>query len=156
MFNRIFETGTYPSEWTKSLIYPLHKKGDPSDVNNYRGISLLNILSKVFSSIINCRLTTWAHNSSNIPEEQAGFRKGYSTIDNIFTLQSIVQKYLSKKQGRFYVLFVDFSKAFDCIDRAKLFYILYQKGLRGNLLKIIQCMYKQVLAAIRIKTNKRG
>ena len=50
--------------------------------NNYRGISLLSIVSKVFTGILNKRLYTWAEQEENISKEQAGFRKGYSTVDH--------------------------------------------------------------------------
>ena len=102
------------------MIIPLFKKGDHSKVTNYRGISLLDVLSKVFSQILQNRLKTWCDINDLIPEEQAGFRKEYSTVDNIFSLNAIVQKYISKPKGRFYTLFVDFKVAFDSINRNKL------------------------------------
>ena len=149
LFNKIFEIQSYPTEWSKSLIYPLHKKGNLANVQNYRGISLLNVISKIFTGILFDRLTHWSDINVHIPESQAGGRKGYSTIDNIFCLQSVVQKYLTKKCGRFYVLFVDFSRAYDSIQRCKLWELLIQKGLKGNMLNMLQSMHSNVLAAVR-------
>ena len=59
-FNKLFSSGLNPTEWTKAIIVPLHKKGDINNVDNYRGISLLNVLSKIFTYIVNRRLTTLA------------------------------------------------------------------------------------------------
>ena len=151
LFNRVFESGVYPESWAKAVIFPLHKKGNPQNPDNYRGISLLNIISKIYSAIINNRLSAFCEINGYIPEAQAGFRKGYSTLDNIFSLQSIVQKYLTKKGGRFYSLFVDFSKAFDCVHRQKLLYLIMQKtGIHGNMFKTLEGMYKSVKTAVRI------
>ncbi|GFS19860.1 RNA-directed DNA polymerase from mobile element jockey-like protein [Elysia marginata] len=117
LFDTIFESGTYPDEWTKFAIFPLHKKGDINNVNNYRGLSLLNVLGKIFSNVLNARLKAWCNSQNIIPEAQAGFRPSYSTIDNIYILQCMVQKYLGRPGGRFYTLYVDFYKAFDWVDR---------------------------------------
>ena len=57
-FNKLFSFGLYPTEWTKAIIVPLHKKADINKVDNYKGISLPNVLSKVFTYIVNRRLTT--------------------------------------------------------------------------------------------------
>lgn len=154
LFDHIFESGDYPEEWAKALIYPLYKKGSKSDVNNYRGISLLNVIAKLYSSVLHNRLSKVSEEYQLIPASQAGFRKGYSTIDNIFCLQSLIQKYLSKKRGRFYVLFVDFSKAFDSVDRDRLWYILEAHGISGKLLKGLKSMYSTVKCAVRVdKSN---
>lgn len=153
-FNSIFTSGKYPLEWTKSMIFPLHKKGNSNNVNNYRGISLLNILGKIFSKIINTRLYDWAENEGLIPEEQAGFRKGYSTVDNIFNLQCFVEKYICKPKGRFYVFYVDFQKAFDMVNRELLWKILSEKGCKGHMLDTLQAMYGNVSMCIKISNNK--
>ena len=92
IFNKLYDTGYFPSDWCKSVIIPLFKKSDDSDPDNYRGISLLSIVSKVFTGILNKRLYAWAENEEKIGKEQAGFCKGYSTIqllpghDEIFSL----------------------------------------------------------------------
>ena len=79
--NKLFSSGSSPIEWTKAIIVPLHKKGDISDVDNYRGISLPNVPSKVFTHIVNRRLTEWVESNNVISDAQAGFRTQYSTMD---------------------------------------------------------------------------
>ena len=73
-FNKLFSSGLHPTEWTKAIIVPLHKKGGINNVDNYRGIYLLNVLSKIFTYIVNRRLTTWAESNNVIYDAQAGFR----------------------------------------------------------------------------------
>ena len=150
LFNAIFISEMYPSEWAKSMIFTLHKKGSIYDINNYRGISLLNVLGKIFSHVLNARLKLWCDQNDVIPEAQAGFRSEYSTVDNIFVLQSMVQKYLGKPKGRFYILFVDFFKAFDWVDRKKLWCILNKNGCNGKMLRILKSMYSSVWASVKV------
>ena len=104
LFNQILDSACFPEEWSKALILPIHKKGSYNNPDNYRGISLLSILSKIFTKCLNNRLVNWAEINNKMYEEQAGFRKGKSTIDQVFILQCLVQKYLSKKKGRFYCI----------------------------------------------------
>ena len=72
------------SEWGRGLIYPLHKNGDRQDPNNYRGITLLSVVGKVFAAVINKRLSLWCEHNNKLAEEQAGFRPQRSTIDQLF------------------------------------------------------------------------
>ena len=132
LYNKIFDIGDFPVQWAGSIICPVHKKGPLDDPNNFRGISLIDVLNKVFTSILNERIHTWADTYHMIDEAQAAFRKGYSTIDNLFCLQSMAQKYLSKQKGRFYCLYVDFAKAFDTIDHSQLLLCLADRGIGGN------------------------
>ena len=129
LFNKIYDTGIFPSEWSKSIICPIHKSGSLSNPENFRGISLINSISKIFTNILTIRLQTWAENNNVIDDSQAGFRKNYSTIDNIFSLQALIQKYLCRERGRFYCLFVDFRRAFDSIPHNKIWDSLQRKGL---------------------------
>jgi len=149
LFNSILTSGYFPKAWSIGMIIPLHKKGSTSDPGNYRGISLLNIFSKIFTGILNKRLTEWCDTNNIIPECQAGFRKGYSTIDNCFVLHSIIQKCFSKKRGKCYCLFVDFSKAFDSVPRDKLLLKLFSIGIRGKFFNIIKSMFNTVCACVK-------
>ena len=108
LFNRLFLLGTFPESWSRSIIVPIHKKGNVSNPENFRGISLLDVLGKIYTSIINKRVNVYG----KISEAQFGFREGYSTTDNAFILNSLIEKYLAKKKGKLYVCFVNFKRAF--------------------------------------------
>jgi hypothetical protein len=114
LFNRLFTKGEFPTSWATSIIIPLHKKGSLNDPNSYRGIAL-DVLSKVYIIIVTKRLTFYAEAFNKLCESQAGFRAGYSTIDNAFVLQCIVSRYLNMKRGFLYVDLIDFQKAFDSV-----------------------------------------
>ena len=106
-----------PEDWKKGVIIELPKKGDPGDCNNWRGITLLSLTSKVFSPIILQRMTESVKNI--LRQEQAGFRKGRSCTDHIFVLRQILKR--SHEWNRsIYAVFVDFEKAFDSIYRESL------------------------------------
>jgi hypothetical protein len=148
-FNTLFSTGQFPEQWTESIIQPIHKKGDSNLPDNYRGISLLNVSSKLYSYILNKRLTIWAEDNNVINEAQAGFRKNYSTTDHIFTLMSIVQKQLLLP-GKLYVAFIDFRKAFDLVEREFLWSVLRSKGIGGRMYRAVKSMYDVVRARVRV------
>ena len=82
-FNVLFDRGRYPDILTESIIVPLFKKGNQNDPNNYRGISLCDISSKLYSSIINNRLQEWTEQNNLTGECQAGFKKDYSTVKRV-------------------------------------------------------------------------
>ena len=98
-FNRISDHADYPEPWSYSIIVSILKKGNANAPNNYRGISLLDVLGKIYTSILTRRVTFYTNIFSKISEYQAGFRDGYSTTDQAFILYSLIHKYLSKKRG---------------------------------------------------------
>ena len=151
LFNNILKTGVYPSRWTESVLCPIYKKGCPTDPSNYRGISLLSIVGKIFTKLLKNRFVRWEEDNVLQYEEQAGYKKGYSTIDNMFTLQSLVQKYISKENGQYYVLFIDFSKAFDMIPHSLLWYKLIKSGIHGRTLNVLRDMYSKMKACVKTK-----
>ena len=125
-----------------------------SDPNNFRGVSLIDILNKILTGMMYDRIYKWAEDNSKLNESQSGFRKGYSTIDKLFTLMSLGQKYLSKEGGRIYCLFVDFSKAFDRIDHETLINSLIRKGIHGKMLKLLIAMYKNLCSCVKVDNQK--
>ena len=72
------------------MIVPRFKKGDKDIPNNYRGISLLSVASKCYTTVLRNRLTKCMDDHEKVVEAQAGFRKGYSTIDHIYTLSAVI------------------------------------------------------------------
>ena len=132
---------------------PMFKSGDKQNPSNYRGISLIDSLCKVFTSILTSRLQKWCEDNNIISECQAGFRSHYSTIDHIFSLSALVQKYSHKKKGRFYCVFIDFAKAFDTINHQVLFNSLRNIGITGKFYHVIVSMYSKLAACVRTPTG---
>ena len=114
MFTVLFEKGIYKQDWAKATVIPTHKKETLNKwITTGGGDSLLSVVSKCYTSVLNARLYLWLEKNAAITECQAGFCKNYSTVDKIFNLYAIVQKYLGKKEQKLYVAFVDFRKAFE-------------------------------------------
>jgi len=132
------------------LFLMMYKKGLRTDPGNYRGISLLSCVSKILTRIINNRMTEWANSEDKLSDIQAGFRAGKSTMDHVFVLQGLISKYLGKKRGRFYCVFVDFSKAFDSVPHKLLFFRLLKGGMHGNIVKLLQDMYSKLKSCVQI------
>ena len=103
---------------------------------------------KLYSYILNKRLTQWIEDNKMLNEAQAGFGQSCSTIDHVFTLLASVQKQLLN-HGKLYVRFIDFKKAFDLIDRNSLWLILKNNGIRGKMYKAVKSMYEVVKARVR-------
>ena len=152
LFNKIYETGHFPETWSEGYVIPLHKKGSINDVENYRGITLLSNLGKLFTRVLNNRLGGWAETYLVLIEAQAGFRPGMSTVDNNFVLHGLISHILNSGR-KFYCAFVDFTKAFDYIVRDNLWYKLVKLGLRGKILDILKSMYSSVKSRVKFDSK---
>ena len=99
------------------LIIPLYKKkGDRKDSNNYRGITLLSCVGKLFTTVLNERLKAYCESNNIINENQAGFRTKHSTTDHIFSFKMLLDLMFNSKQ-KLFCAFVDYEKAFDTVWR---------------------------------------
>ena len=153
IFNKFYYSSFFPEDWSTSIISPIPKKGDTCKPSNYRGISLQPVISKIYINILNKRLTQWSDENEIIGEEQAGFRKSYSTIDNLFCLQTLVTKYLKSKGGRFYAVFVDFEKAFDRINRNALWNKLQSLNVSSKMSKTLRAIYTSVRSCVKTQNG---
>ena len=88
LFNYILNERTFPKQWPKGVIIPIHSKGDNQNPSKYRGITLLSCFGKLFTMVINERLKVWAMRQNIITDVQFGFKADYSTVDAIFILES--------------------------------------------------------------------
>ena len=149
LFNKIFTLGYFPDAWSMGEVIPLHKKGDRSNVDNYRGITLLSAFGKLFSRLLNNRLTGWAEKYAVLIEAQAGFRENMCTADNIYVLHGLTTHLLNNNK-QLYCSFIDFSKAFDYVVRDILWFKLIKYGVRGKMLDIIMSMYKNIKSRVKL------
>ena len=120
-FNLIWNGKEPFTSWVKSIVIPIHKKGDKKNLDNYRGISLLNTGCKFFSSIIKNKLKTYYEKI--LGEEQNGFRKGCSCCDGYFTMKLLIEKRREFNVGT-HIAFINFQKEFDKVSRSRLLNIL--------------------------------
>lgn len=142
-----WEKEIVPEEWKEALIIPLHKKGDKQLCSNYRGISLLNTVYKIFSKILLSRLNPYTE--SIIEEQQTGFMKGRSTIDQVFLLKQVVSKYWEFNKS-FCGIFIDFKKAYDSIDRDALFKKMEKHGIPDKLIRLARVCISDSKAKVRV------
>lgn len=147
IFNKMYEEGNIDEAFTKTIIFPIYKKGSVNEPGNYRGISFMNTAAKIFMGILNSRLLSWLDEKGILVEYQAGFRKKYSTADNIYNLASIVNIKLAEKK-KVYAYFVDFKAAFDKISRKALIYKLHEIGVSYKFVKIIEQIYTNTKSAV--------
>ena len=148
LFNLIFDAGFFPEAWSSGCIVPIYKKGDCNDPTNYRGITIISCLGKLFTSVLCNRLLEWDKTYNLITDAQFGFKPGYGTVDAIFVLQSIINRTLQNK-GRLYCCFVDYKKAFDFVNRSSLWGKLMNIGIQGKMLGIIKSLYENVKSCVK-------
>ena len=143
LFNLILDTGIFPQEMSIGSSHPIYKnKGNRDNVKNYRPITILSCMGKLFTSILNMRLNDYLEESMLLGENQAGFRRHYSTLDHIFSLHALIEILKSRKQ-KLFCCFVDFSSAFDSVWRAGLWHKLLKSKINGKVLEVIKiCIMK--------------
>ena len=153
LFNLILNTGVVPDDWVTGIIKPIFKnRGSKQNVDNYRGITLLSCLGKLFTYILNERLKVFLELNNILCEEQAGFRQNYSTSDHLFSLNFIVSLYISKGK-KLYGAFIDYRKAFDSVHRVTLWRKLISNNIDGLLLRVIFNMYNKAKSCIKNGMN---
>jgi hypothetical protein len=147
LFNWIFAAGHTPEQWGKALVILLYKKGDPTDPGNYRGISLLDVVGKVFTKLVAKRIEETVKDV--IVEEQAGFTAKRGCPEHIYALYRMIRG--RKKEGKdTYLFFLDVRKAFDTVWRDGLLKKLWTYGVRGKLWRTVRAMYADNLSAILV------
>ena len=155
LFRCCFENGLAPDIWRKAIICPIPKGGnkDPHVPLNYRGISLLSSVYKVYTGILNNRLVEFCNERNHLVDEQNGFRAGRSCNDHLFTLTSIIRNRLNSKISTF-CAFVDFQKAFDFIDRDLMLFKLQKfYGIDGNFYTVLKKLNHDTLSCVRLQNK---
>lgn len=137
VFNTALSSGVFPSVFKRAVVHPIFKSGDRDGVTNYRPISVLTALSKIFEKILNKRLLNFINESSVLSPNQFGFRSGKSTEDAVLELTDTVVKNFDKK-FKTLGIFLDLSKAFDTVSVPILLNKLEHIGIRGVTLNMFR------------------
>ena len=134
------------------VITAVYKFGDRGDMSSYRGITVGSVIAKLFAMILDHRIAVWAEDEGIKAKGQAGFRKHFRTTDNIFMLNSLIDKQ-KQTHGKLFCCFVDIKKAFDMVPVGLLWQVLETVGIRGPILDCIKSLYSHDSAAVR---NQEG
>ena len=146
IYSKSLKEGIIPEEWKTSKIFLIHKGGKEIP-NNYRPISLLNSIYKIFVAILNKRINSVILKNDLLPEHQSGFQKGRSTASRIWALISLI-KHQKSKDENIHLLYLDIKKAYDSVNHEQMLETLTILGFPNQLIKIIKNIYKDSIGSI--------
>ena len=146
---QIWKTQQWPQD--SLVVIPIPKKGNAKECSNYCTIALISHASKVMLKILQARLQQCVNRE--LPDVQAGFRKGRGTRDQIANIRWIIEK-AREFQKNIYVCFIDYAKAFDCVDHNKLWKILKEMGIPDHLTCLLRNLYAGQKATVRTGRGK--
>ena len=148
LFNTVLHSGRTPKAWSRSLVVLFFKKGDKTLLKNYRPITLLSHIYKLFSRVITNRLARRLDEFQ--PPEQAGFRGGYGTIDHIHTVRQIIQKSEEYNQP-LCLAFVDYEKAFDSVETWAVLESLQRCQVDYRYIEVLRCLYEAATMSVQVQ-----
>ena len=135
---QIWKTQQWPQDWKRSIFIPIPKKGNAKECSNYRTTALISHASKVMLKILQARLQQYMNHE--LPDVQAGFRKGRGTRDQ-FAKHLLDHRRSNRIPENIYFCFIDYAKAFDCVDHNKLWHILKELGISDHLTCLLRNLY---------------
>ena len=148
VLNYIIEQRNFPESWSEGLRSSIYKAGDRLLPDSYRGITILPIFEKIFEMAVYKRLSFVNEAFNKIDPCNGGFINDSRTSDNLFILNGLIERQLNMGQS-LYVCFIDFSKAFDLVNRDILFYKLVKMGWTGRVMDTLRNLYSKT--NIRVK-----
>ena len=143
LLNMVFVSGSYPSSWCSAKLSMLFKKGSAFVCDNYRGISIINSLTKLYDYVLNNRLMLWYKPC----REQAGAQPKRGCTEHLITLRFIIE-YARYKKVKLFITYVDFSKAYDRVPRGKMFHLLKSLGCGLVMLTALMALYSSTLSIL--------
>ena len=151
LFNIILDTGILPDSWTLGIIKPIYKhKGNQQDPDNYRAITLISCIGKLFTAIINNRLNIFAIEINLKNRNQAGFREGHSSSNYIYCLHVLISLYLSFGKKNYTALLLIFEML--CVASG-LWRKLQKCEIKGKCFKIIFNLYRNIKSCVTSNMN---
>ena len=142
----IWKTQQWPQECKRSVFIPISKKGNAKECSSFCTVALISHASKVMLKILEARLQQYV--KQDLPDVQAGFRKGRGTRDQIAKIHWVTEK-AREFQKNIYFSFIDYAKAFDCVDHKKLWNIFQEMGIPNHLTCLLRYLHAGQEATVR-------
>ena len=140
------ENSAGSQDWKRSVNIPIPKKSNAKECSNYSTIALISLASKVMLTILQARLQQYVNRE--LPDVQGGFRKGRRTRDQIASIRWVIKK-TREFQKNIFSCFIDYVKAFDCVDHNKVWIILREMGILDHLTCLLRNLYTGQEATLR-------
>ena len=150
LFNKILQSSEVIPDWALGMIVPLHKDGPRLDTSNYRGITLMSCLGKLFLSILNNRLGIFAKEHRLLSPSQLGFVAGNRCSDAHIIIYNLIKNKCHSQNSKIFSCFVDFKKAFDSVPRDLLLKKILGMGITGKFFNILRNIYTTDKACVKI------
>ena len=145
LFNLIFRANKMPEEWRRSILVPIFKnKGDVQSCTNYRGIKLMSHTMKLWERVIEHRL----RRMTSVTKNQFGFMPGRSTMEAIFLVRQLMERYREHKKD-LHMVFIDLEKAYDKIPWNVMWWALEKHKVPAKYITLIKDMYNNVVTSVR-------
>ena len=143
-FHTIVSRKKVPSSWKEARLSPLYKKGPVAEPNSYRMLAVSSAIYRLFANVVRDWATEWAMSAGRVPEAQFGFIPGRSTMQPMFILRHLIKHVKHTRPGnspRLYTAFMDFTQAYDHVDRGSLWQHLSRIGMPDAMRGTIEAMY---------------
>jgi hypothetical protein len=149
MFRLFWRLEKQPEDWKKGDIFPIYKKGEVTDIGNYRGITLLSVVGKMMEAIVNRRVSKWIEEKKRLSDEQGGFRTLRGCQDLMFLLMMVLGQREEKKEVT-YACFIDVTKAYDTVWQDGLWKKLADVGVVGKAWRFIKEWYRDMKSTVLV------
>ena len=149
LLTEIMEGGRIPDEWKKSRVALIYKGGGEQELKNYRPIAIINVTCKMCMMMIKERLNNWMEETNFLGDIQCGFRRNRRTEDNMFMLERMMEMAAARGE-ELYIAFIDMEKAYDRVNRKKLFEVLRMYGVDEMIVSLIERVYEDNLVKFEL------
>ena len=143
---RVWEEEEVPVEWLKAIKVPIRKKGSGEEYSDYRGVTLLSVVGKVYAMVLEVRLRLFLESKGILSDSQFGFRKSRNTVDAVFILTETIKQ----SGNRAFVGFLDISKAYPSVWRSGLWSKLRVVGVEGKMWRMVKALYSKCEVSVRV------
>ena len=153
IFNFCVSNGVYPADWNKVIIKPLNKIPSPQSIADYRPISIISVIPKIFAILMNSQLTGYLESNAILHERQSGFRKNHSCTTALLNISESIRSAINRKKVVIAV-FLDIKSAFPSVPHDALLKVCEAHGFSVNALNLVKSIYSNIKQKVKVGNHE--
>jgi len=153
IFNYCISNGVYPADWNKIIIKPLNKIPSPQSISDYRPISIISVIPKIFAILMNSQLTGYLESNAILHERQSGFRKNHSCTTALLNISESIRSAINRKKVVIAV-FLDIKSAFPSVPHDALLKVCEAYGFSNNALNLVKSIYSNIQQKVKVSDQE--